>query len=174
MRPAPQCAAARILLLSCAAAALVAVEADAVHGQRRQLSLEANPVHGTLGYGWARASGGMMGVELGFGFPQLDRTLEPASDDGAFADIMHIGMYLRSRPTARWEIDGRAQVGFAEYNNCSGCLPGRFGGASTALFWGGRHVKVGSRLKVGVLRERDVSHFVVSLTPIAVKLNYAW
>jgi hypothetical protein len=59
--------------------ALVALAALA-HGaeaQRRQISLEATPVHGALAYGWVSPQR-VVGLELGFGFPQIDRTLVPA------------------------------------------------------------------------------------------------
>jgi hypothetical protein len=36
--------------------------------QGRQVSLEANIAHGTLGYGWVPPTC-VTGVELGFGFP---------------------------------------------------------------------------------------------------------
>jgi hypothetical protein len=144
-----------------------------VHAQRRQVSLEANPVHGTLGYGWARSPSTFIGVEVGFGFPQLDRTLAPEGDD-SFMDMLHLGVFVRTNPTQRLTFDARAQAGLAELRGCSGCFPGVFLGTSGAVFWGGRRVKVGPRIKVGMINEQQGNPVIVSLTPIAVHFNYTW
>jgi hypothetical protein len=55
----------------------LAVPATGAEAQRRQISLEATPVHGALAYGWVSPQR-VVGLELGFGFPQIDSTLVPA------------------------------------------------------------------------------------------------
>lgn len=153
-------------------ALLVFTGAD-LGAQRRQLSLELNPVHGTLGYGWAVAPTRLVGVEVGFGFPQLDRTLAPA--DESLIDILHVGGFVRSNPSKAVTLDGRARVGLAELRGCSGCLPGVFTAVSGAAFFGGRHVKVGPRMTAGVIKENgDPTSFVLNLTPVAVLVSYTW
>jgi hypothetical protein len=140
--------------------------ASALLGQGRQLSLEANPVQGTLGYGWPTASSRVIGVEVGFGFPQLDRTLAP--DEESLIDFLHLGVFVRTEPARRWTIDGRWQIGLAELRGCSGCLPGLFTALSTGVFVGGRHAKVGARLTGGIIKEAgDPATFVLNLTPLA-------
>lgn len=152
---------------------LLATVAADVRAQRHELSLEANPIHGTLGYGWVRSSTMTIGVEAGFGFPQLDRTLAPS--DETFLDFTHVGVFMRARPSASIAVDTRVQLGIAELRGCSGCLPGIFTGASAGVFWGGRHVKVGPRLTAGVIAEHaEPVTFVVNLTPIALLFTYAW
>lgn len=151
---------------------LVLTVAD-LAAQHRQLSLELNPVHGTLGYGWAVAPTRLVGVEVGFGFPQIDRTLAPA--DESLIDILHVGAFVRSNPSKSVTFDGHAQLGLAELYGCSGCLPGVFTAVSGAAFFGGRHLKVGPRLTAGVIKENgDPSAFALNLTPLAVLLSYSW
>jgi hypothetical protein len=153
-------------------ALLVLTGAD-LSAQRRQLSLELNPVHGTLGYGWNVAPTRLVGVEVGFGFPQLDRTLAPA--DESFIDFLHVGGFVRSNPTKSVALDGHVQFGLAELRGCSGCLPGVFTAVSGAAFFGSRHLKVGPRLTAGVIKEDgNPSSFVLNLTPVAVLLSYTW
>lgn len=152
-------------------ALLVLASAD-LAAQRRQLSLEFNPVHGTLGYGWALTPTRSAGLELGIGFPQLDRTLAPA--DESFLNVAHVGAFLRSSPSNSITLDGRVQIGMAELEGCSGCLPGTFAGVSAGAFFGGKHLKVGPRLTAGVINELDESDFVLNVTPVAALFTYSW
>ena len=153
--------------------ALLALASADLGAQRRQVSLELNPVHGTLGYGWTVAPTRFVGVELGFGFPQLDRTLAPAG--GSLMDVLHVGAFVRSNPAKSLVLDGHVQAGFAELRGCSGCLPGMFTAVSGAAFLGGRHLKAGSRVTAGAIKENgDPASFVLNLTPVAVLLSYTW
>lgn len=153
--------------------ALLALSAGAVRAQGRQLSLEATPVHGTLGYGWATAPGRYVGLEVGFGFPQLDRTLEPT--DETLMDFLHLGVFVRAQPMGAVALDGRVQAGLAELRGCSGCLPGAFTAVSGGVFFGGRYAKLGPRLTAGVIRENaDPAAFVLNLTPVAALFTYTW
>jgi hypothetical protein len=56
-----------------------------VCAQCSQLALEANPFRGTLSYARQSAPGWHVGMEVGFGFPQIDRTLFP--EEGDFFDL---------------------------------------------------------------------------------------
>jgi len=153
--------------------ALLALSSADLDAQRRQLSLELNPVHGTLGYGWTVAPTRFVGVEVGFGFPQLDRTLVPASE--SLLDVLHLGVFVRSDPTKSVAFDSRVQVGLAELRGCSGCLPGVFTAVSGAAFLGGRYLKAGPRLTAGLIKENDdPASFVLNLTPVEILLTYAW
>lgn len=141
--------------------------------QRRQVFLEFNPVHGTIGYGWALSPTRFAGVEVGFGFPQLDRTLVPS--DESFLDIAHVGAFLRVNPSSSVTLDGRFQLGLAELEGCSGCLPGVFTGVSGGAFFGGDRFKVGPRLTAGAMKESgDPAEFVLNLTPVAALFTYSW
>ena len=159
----------RIALLVFLTLATAAAELTA---QSRELSLEANPVAGTLGYGWAKPSGMTVGLTFGFGFPQLDRTLAP--DGESFLDITHVGAFVRGHPARSITLDGRVQVGLAELRGCSGCMPGFFTGVSGGVFWGGRNVKIGPRIAAGAIREGRQTDLVVNLTPVALLLTVDW
>lgn len=153
-------------------ALLVATGAD-LAAQRRQVFLEFNPVHGTIGYGWALSPTRFAGVEVGLGFPQLDRTLVPS--DKSFLDIAHVGAFLRANPSSAVTLDGRVQLGLAELEGCSGCLPGVFTGISGGAFFGGRRFKVGPRLTAGAMKESgDPAELVLNLTPVAAVFTHTW
>lgn len=161
-----------VLRLACAFVMLFAV-ADAA-AQERQFSLEANPVHGTAGYGWYRSDTRIYGVEIAFGFPQLDRKLSP-DDDESFVDFVHIGAFLRGQPARAFTLDAKVKVGLAELRGCSGCFPGLFTAVSGGAFVGGRRFKVGSRLTAGYINELDIpAEFVLNLTPFAVMFTHDW
>jgi hypothetical protein len=153
--------------------ALLALAGSDLCAQHRQLSLELNPVHGTLGYGWTVAPTRFVGVEVGFGFPQLDQTIAPAGE--SLMDVLHVGAFVRSDPAKSVTFDGRVQAGFAELRGCSGCLPGGFTAVSGAAFFGGRYLKAGPRLTAGVIKENDdPASFVLNLRPVEVLLSYTW
>jgi hypothetical protein len=151
----------------------LALMAAPARAQGRELALEANPFHGTISYGWSAGPDRFVGVEVGIGVPQLDRTFVPADD--ALVDFAHVGVFLRTRLTPAITLDRRVQLGLAGLDECSGCLPGVLGALSAGIFWGGRHLKVGPRLTAGVIAEMgNPATAVVNLTPIAVLFTYAW
>lgn len=152
---------------------LLAVFPAGTLAQDRLLSVEFTPIHGTLGYGWSTGGGRHMGVDLGFGVPQLDRTLSPS--DESLVDFFHLGLFLRSPPPASVGLDGRVQLGFASLDGCSGCLPDAFAALSGAAFWGGERMKVGARLTAGVIRKAGAPpRFVLNLTPLAGLFTHVW
>jgi hypothetical protein len=152
---------------------LLTLSATEAGAQRRQLSLELHPIHATLGVGWATAPERMIGLEAGFGFAQLDRTLVPSEE--TLLDFLHLGLFLRSQPASWLSLDARVQSGLAELGGCSGCLPGVLTALSGGVFVGGRNVKLGSRLSAGEIKEPGVpSAFVLNLGPVAVLLTHRW
>ncbi len=144
-----------------------------VSGQDREVALAVHPFHGTLSYGWATGADRFLGLEIGIGVPQLDRTLVPGDD--ALVDFAHLGVFLRTRVADSITFDRRIQLGLAGLDECSGCLPGVLGAVSGALFWGRRHVRAGPRLTAGVIAEMgNPAAVVVNLTPVVVLITYAW
>lgn len=136
-----------------------------------QIFLEANPVHGTLGYAWPVGTETWLGITVGFGAPQIDRTLVPDDDD--LLDILHLGAILRTEPTRRVATDVGLRIGLAELHGCSGCLPGVLTSVSGGAFVGGRAVKVGARITAGYIIEHgDPAAFVLNLTPFALLFTY--
>ena len=154
-------------------AAVACAATPSAGAAQREISLEANPVHGTVGYGWATDGGRLIGVQVGFGFPQLDRTLVPGGE--SLIDFLHIGLFMRAQPFRSVALEGGIRTGLAELRGCSGCLPGLLTSVSGAAFWGGRHVKVGPRLTAGAIREGgEPTTFVLNLTPLAALFTYTW
>jgi hypothetical protein len=144
-------------------------------GQRRQISLEATPFHGALAYGWVSPQR-VVGVELGIGFPQVDRTLVPSEHD--MLDITHVGVFARTPPGRPVTFDGRLAVGVGELDGCIGCFFGGVVSASGGAFWGGRHVKIGPRVTTGWISEHggpdSASGFFLHLRPVALLFTYTW
>jgi hypothetical protein len=158
--------------------AVLAIAASSAAAQR-QFSIEATPVHGSIGYGWAVSPTRFAGVEVGIGVPQIDRTLVPSRDVGgvedagpSFTNFAHIGAFLRGTPASFLTLDAGARIGLAELDGCSGCVPGAFAGATASAFVGWRRVKFGGRLLGGVIRESGrQSEWIVNLTPFALLIT---
>jgi hypothetical protein len=167
-------------LAAAVAFAAVAVDADALVAQRHQLTLEATPVHGTIGFGWAVGAHRFAGIELGIGVPQIDRTLlpdEPLDVDGkpTFLNLAHIGGFLRFTPASLLAADLRAMAGIAALDGCSDCLPGGYLGAGAGACIGWRNVRFGSRVIGGVIKEGSrPSRGFVNFTPFAILLLVEW
>lgn len=171
----------RLVPLAAAAVfAAIAADADRLAAQRHHLTLEATPVHGTLGFGWAVGAHRFAGIELGVGVPQIDRTLIPDDDrnvdgDPSFLNLAHLGGFLRFTPAGPLAADLRAMVGIATFDGCSDCLPGGYLGGSAGAFVGWRHVKFGARLIAGVVKEgSNPSRGFVNLTPFAILVLIDW
>lgn len=88
----------RVQVLTLAAAiGLTGVSGAAgrAHAQDRasEITIEASILRGTLGYARAIAGQTLIGLEAGFGFPELDRTLIPEQDEETggpqFVEILH-------------------------------------------------------------------------------------
>jgi hypothetical protein len=160
--------------------AAIAADADRLAAQRHQLTLEATPVHGTVGFGWAVGAHHFAGIELGIGVPQIDRTLLPdgpvdVEGKPTFLNLAHIGGFLRFTPASLLAADLRAMAGIAALDGCSDCLPGGYLGAGAGAFIGWRNVRFGSRVIGGVIKEGSrPSRGFVNFTPFAILLLVEW
>lgn len=163
----------RLLLLAvCLAPALLPAAAPA---QRNQLGLEANPFHGTLSYARQTAPGWHVGVQVGFGFPQVDRTLAP--EEGDFFDLLHLGPFVRVEPSDHLAMDLGLRVGAGDLRECeaSDCWPGLYTGASAAVMVGWRRFKVGPRLTAGWIDEPAHPRTgFASLSPVNFLFVHGW
>src|SRR6476646_6689474 len=72
-------------------AALPSIPAGAQ--SRNHFAIEATPIHGTLSYARGPESDVRAGVEVGFGFPQIDLSLAPKGHE--FTQIAHVGVFGR-------------------------------------------------------------------------------
>lgn len=153
--------------------------------QNREVTLEASVLRGALGYARHVSPTTLLGVELGLGFPQFDRTLEPPGDEATgtpdFEEFLHLAALVRVRPASSLEIDTGLRASIADLWECtaSDCWPAVFGGAYVQPMVGGRRLKVGARVTAGWIAEGmeggpDSSTFVVGLNPFIVRLTLPW
>jgi hypothetical protein len=165
------------------------MSATAARAQRNEVALEASITRGALGYARQTGSKVFLGIEIGFGFPQLDRTLSPAKNDetGApdFEEYLHIAPFVRYKANDNFEIDAGIRASLADLWPCgsSDCWPMPFGGVYVQPMVGWRRIKLGARLTAGVIAEGnpdtrlsqgDESTGVVSLSPFLVRATFPW
>jgi hypothetical protein len=156
--------------------------------QRNEVTLEGSFVRGALGYARASSARLLIGVEIGFGFPQIDRTLVPEQDSlGSpdFEEYLHVAPFIRYKASERFEIDAGIRGSIAELWPCdaSDCWPALFGGVYIQPMIGFRRFKIGSRLTAGVIgegepdtraRQGDKSSAVVSIAPFLLRATFPW
>lgn len=138
-----------------------------------QISLEANPFRGTLGYTRHVNPEWEVGMTGGFGFPQFDQTLAP--DKGNFEDIFHIGVLTRYEPSEKAALDLDLRIGLADLRDCTGgdCFPGGYIGLSAGMFLGWRHLKFGPRLTLAQYGDQGYRPTrVVAVTPLSVRASF--
>ena len=126
--------------------------------QRNQTTVEASIMRGALGYARQVDARLYAGVEIGFGFPQLDRTLVPEQNESGepdFREYLHLGVVLRAVPSAHFEIDVGVRGSFADFWPCgaSDCWPSPFIGGYVQPMVGWRRLKFGPRLTAGWVSE---------------------
>ena len=148
-----------------------------------QETIDASIIRGTVGYARALSPRVLAGIEIGFGFPQIDRTLSPGErDDGypSFEEYGHIALFARYAPAPAFEVDLGIRGSFADLWRCdaSDCWPVGFAGLYVQPMVGWERFKVGPRLTAGVAADgetdRDGSTRVVSLSPLNLRLTIPW
>jgi hypothetical protein len=155
------------------------------HAQQNEVTIEASVIRGAVGYARRVSPTTLVGVEAGFGFPQIDRTLTPTNDDPEgepdFEEYLHAAVFVRVKPTHRFEVDAGLRGSVADLWACtaSDCWPAVFGGAYVQPMIGGSRIKVGARLTAGWIadseeRGPDSSTFVVGLNPFILRLTLPW
>ncbi len=156
--------------------------------QRNEVTLEGSLVRGALGYARASSARLLLGVEIGFGFPQIDRTLVPAQDtlgSPVFEEYLHVAPFIRYRASRHFEIDAGVRGSIAHLWPCdaSDCWPALFGGVYVQPMIGFRNFKIGTRLTAGVIgegepdtriRQGDNSTGVASIAPFLLRGTFPW
>jgi hypothetical protein len=175
---------ALLLFLPLAAPGLSAQERATA---RNEFTFDVTPIRGTMGYARALSPTRLAGLEVGFGAPQVDRTLHPpdgpdpetTTDDPDFEEFLHLGAFLRVRPRSAFEVDTGLRVGVADLWECtaSDCWPSLFAGAYLQPMLGGQRWKVGARLVAGWIGEsreggQDSSTFTVALSPLVLRVTF--
>jgi hypothetical protein len=155
------------------------------HAQSNEVTIEASVIRGAIGYARRLSPTTQVGVEAGFGIPQLDRTLTPTDDDPegepGFEEYLHAAVFARVKPSDRFEVDAGLRGSVADLWACtaSDCWPALFGGAYVQPMIGGSRLKVGARLTAGWIADSmeggpDSSTFVVGLNPLILRLTLPW
>jgi hypothetical protein len=141
---------------------------------RNHFVIEATPIHGTVTYARGAPELWNFGIQAGFGFPQIDITLNSSDDE--FTDIAHLAPVIQRR-TRRTLLEIGARVGIAEFEACqaSDCLPGVYLAPSVLFAIGSDRWKVGSSLTAGRLWEpgRDGANFA-NLSPLNLVIRLHW
>jgi len=141
----------------------------------RQLSLEANPFHGTIGFCTRVAPNWRLGFDAGFGFPQIDRTITPSDRD--LLDFVHVGGLARYAPPGPWSADLGLRAGLAELGECQSgdCFPGAYLGISAGVFVGWPWIRFGPHLLAArVAKSGERPETAVSVAPLNVGLYRTW
>lgn len=127
-----------LLILTWAATSSVthtALHAQGAPGDRPRnvLSLEANPFRGTVSYARAVSTKWDLGVNFGFGAPQIDVTLFKRRVD--FRDFAHVGAMARRHFGNHMLLELGGRAGFADYHECtaSDCWPQLYVGPSAMV-----------------------------------------
>lgn len=162
------------------AAALIVV--SPVSAQRNEMTLEASVFSGTFGYAWSSTPRVLVGIEAGFGIPQMNLTLHlqqnPVAGRPDFGELLHIGMLLRTKLSDRLEIDAGARGAVADLWSCqaSDCWPELFYGGYVQPMIGWHRIKLGARLTAGWVTEGEDGTsqgrtFAVGLAPLLVRVT---
>jgi hypothetical protein len=165
------------------------IAATPLAAQRNEATIEATFTRGAAGYARHAATNVLFGIEIGFGFPQIDRTLSPEQDPETgspdFEEYLHVAPFLRLKSGQHFEIDAGLRASIADLWECdaSDCLPALFGGAYVQPMVGWRRIKVGARLTAGVIAEgKPDSRLnqgsertgVLALSPFLVRATFPW
>ena len=145
----------------------------------REVALDFRPFAGALSIAWRTSDAWSIGLALGGGIDELDRTLVPDTDDPAFhgfEQYLHASVFARHKPSPRVDLDLGLRGGFADVRECgsSDCWPGLYAGAYVGAFWGGRHWKLGPRLMVGRVYEHPFDDTVVYLEILTGRFTLGW
>lgn len=163
--------------------AIVALLLLAAPGQaqsRHQLTLEASVFRGAAGFALPLSPTVHLGTEIGFGFPQIDRTLLPSGSrwhgPPDFEEYLHAAVLIRHRLNERISYDVGTRASIVDLWACtaSDCLPATFVGAYLQPMWGGSRWSIGPRLVAGWTAESEDGGdptFTLSLAPLNVRLT---
>ena len=158
-----------------AAAALILLGARAA-AQDRQVTVDLRPIAATVGYAWRVAPERLVGVEGGFGFPQIEQTLTPRGEGFRdFEEYLHLALFARFVASERLEGDLGLRASVADVTSCdaSDCLPGLFGGAYGSAFYGRRRLKVGALVVTGRAKAPGGrGSTIVNVSPLIVRLKF--
>jgi hypothetical protein len=160
---------------------------------RHQVSLEAVPVAGALGYAFRLLPDTAVGVKLGFGFDLTstvplagghftdDWGLSYEARDGAtskrYLEVAQAALFVRHFLPRGFHLEGGVRIAGGMHMDSSDddAAGAAFTGAYGAVFWGGSILQVGSRVSIGALSEprggAPERELAVVVSPIILKLT---
>jgi hypothetical protein len=155
---------------------------------QNEITLDAGIFNGSVGYARHTSERVLLGVEIGFGFPQIDQTLEPPTDEETgtpqFEEYLHVGLFARWKVSRGFELDAGIRGSVTDLWPCgaSDCWPALFAGGYVQPLIGWKRFKLGARLVAGIsgddrfaapdqLEERT---WVVSLSPFMARYTIPW
>jgi hypothetical protein len=151
--------------------------------QRRQpdtvLSLDTDVLGGALSYARAEGPGRYRGVEAGIGDAFLHGGLVSGRhfEDTELFELLHAAVFRRWVPSDRLSADVGARASVFVHVHASGDGPGLplFAGVYANAMVGGRRLKVGPRVLVGMFSEGSSARgFGVYLVPLSVRFSFGW
>ena len=168
-----------LLLSPASLAAQVTSSADSpLRG--RQVALEATTRGGAASYAKRIAPGRLLGVQVGIGGDQLNRTLvgSPHFTDDDRHDIReraHAAVFVRQEVTTWFTVDAGARVAPFRHDDLPGdeSTVGMMAGVYAMPMFGGRYVSVGPRLTAGVMSESTAKTALgLNLVPMVVRVTF--
>lgn len=179
-----------------ALAAVLALAAPARAQQRQPdtvLSLEVDWLGGSVSYARARSPGAYWGGEVGVGGGFVSRMLlagrhfshedgpsyetRDGYEDKELVEILHLAMFRRSVESERlsWDVGARASAFFHYDTSDDDPAFPLFVGGYANLMVGGRWVKLGPRILVGVFSEGGATRELgIYLVPLAGRISFGW
>jgi hypothetical protein len=142
---------------------------------QREATLDVRPWSVDAAIAWRSAPGHLWGFSVGGGADDFTRTFRPEVVDTS-SEYVTLEQIIRMGPFYRYEHDGRfsadigLRVGIGGVRGISGS-PGLVTGAHAALFYGGRHVRIGPRLFVGAAREAGRTESVIHVDWLTARLR---
>lgn len=142
-------------LVVLAALLLVAAPVAAQTGASREMTLDLRPWSAELALAWGGSDGNLFGFSVGLGAnSDLNWTARPDVGDREdlheLEQILMVGPLFRHRAGRGIDLDIGLRFALASVRS-GGDLPGLLTGVHAGVFFGGRHVRVGSRVVAGRL-----------------------
>jgi hypothetical protein len=163
-----------VLLVLCVAVLPVPTALQA-QSDRRELTLDVRPWSVDAAMAWRISPGHLWGISVGGGPDDFNRTFRPevvetSSEYVTLEQIIRAGPFYRYEHNGRLSADIGLRVGIGGVRGISGS-PGLVTGAQAALFYGGRHIRVGPRLFVGTAREAGQTESVIHVDWLTARLR---
>lgn len=136
------------------------------HAQERtrEVALDVRPFSADLSIAWGSSTNHLWGFLIGGGPDEINKTFVPEVDDTSseyvtLEQIVRMGPFYRYESGDRLGVDVGVRVALGGVRGTSGAI-NAVGGLQTAMFFGGRHFRVGPRLFVGRSTEPGVDNIV--------------